>query len=195
MQERFSMINQPTEGSSMAPNSLRAGMPTNLDQPSRNESGARDIEDVFELLKVDHDRLASLFSDINNSSNAEEKIENFGVLYKVLTVHANTEEAVFYPTVAQYPSAAKWIPQNIEEHKEAKELLEDIRALGVDTDEGMAALQELQAALENHVREEEDYVFKGAETDMNEEQLLDLAHRVYAEKQRQAEKYDLQLID
>jgi hemerythrin superfamily protein len=189
------MINQPPEGSSMAPNSLRAGMPTNLDQPSRSESGARDIEDVFELLKVDHDRLASLFSDINNSSNPEEKSEIFEVLYKVLTVHANTEEAVFYPTVAQFPSAEKWIPQNIEEHKEAKELLEDIRALDVNTEQGMAALQELQAALENHVREEEDYVFKGAETDMNEEQLRDLAHRVYAEKQRQAEKYDLQLID
>jgi hypothetical protein len=43
------MINQPTEGSSMALNSLRAGMPTNLDQPSRSESGDRDIEDVFEL--------------------------------------------------------------------------------------------------------------------------------------------------
>ena len=147
------------------------------------------------MLKVDHDRLASLFADINNSSSPEDKHENFALLCKVLTVHANKEEAVFYPTVAQYPSVEKWIPQNIEEHKEAKALLEDIDALGVDTEEGMAALQELQAALENHVREEEDYVFKGAETDMNEEQLRDLAHRVYDEKQRQAEKYDLQLID
>ena len=191
----FPMINQPAEGSRMAPDQLRAGMPTNLDQAPRNESGARDPEDVFELLKVDHDRMASLFSDINNSSSPEEKSEAFEVLYKVLTVHANTEEAVFYPTVIQYPSAEKWIPQNIEEHKEAKELLEDIRALGVDTEEGMAALQELQAALENHVREEEEYVFKAAQTDMNEEQLLDLAHRVRAEKERQADHYDLVLID
>ena len=76
------MINQPTEGSSMAPNSLRAGMPTNLDQPSRSESGARDIEDVFELLKVDHDRLASLFADINNSPSPEDKHENFALLRK-----------------------------------------------------------------------------------------------------------------
>jgi hemerythrin superfamily protein len=189
------MINQPVEGSKMAPDQLRAGMPTNLDQPSRSESGARDTEDVFELLKVDHDRLASLFSDINNSSDDEKRNEAFEVLYKVLTVHANTEEAIFYPTVRQFPSAEQWIPQNLEEHREAKELLEDIRALGVNTKEGTAVLQELQAALENHIREEEEYVFKAAQTDMNEGQLLDLAHRVRAEKERQAEHYDLALID
>ncbi len=189
------MINEPVEGSRVAPDQLRAGMPTNLDQAPRNESGARDIEDVFELLKVDHDRLASLFTDINNSSDDEQRSESFEVLYKVLTVHANTEEAVFYPTVRQFPSVEQWIPQNLEEHKEAKELLEEIRSLGVNSEEGTAALQELQAALENHVREEEDYVFKGAQTDMNEEQLLDLAHRVRAEKERQAEHYDLVLVD
>ncbi len=179
----------------MAPDQLRAGMPTNLAQPSRSESGARDSENVFEILKVDHDRMASLFSEINNSSSSEEKSKAFSVLYKVLTVHANTEEAVFYPTVVRYPSAEKWIPQNIEEHQEAKELLEDIRALDINTQEGMVALQELQAALENHIREEEEYVFKAAQTDMSEEQLLELAHRVRAEKERQADHYDLDLID
>jgi hemerythrin superfamily protein len=130
------MINQPTEGSKIAPAQLRADMPANLDQPPRSESGARDIEDVLELIKVDHDHLNSLFSAIHSSSSFEEKSEASEVLYKVLMVHTNTEEAVFYPTVMQYPSAEKWIPQNIEEHKEAKELLEDICALDINTGEG-----------------------------------------------------------
>lgn len=187
------MTIQANEGAKIVPDELRAGMPANIDQPSRSEDGVQESENVFEILKVDHDRLASLFTTIANASDPEQAEEAFTTLYKLLLVHASTEEAVFYPTVAQESDAGRWIENNIQEHKEAKDLVEAVRSLGVTTDEGKATLKELQAALENHVREEEDYVFKAAQSDMTEEQLRDLAHQVFAQKQHFAQQYGLPL--
>jgi hemerythrin superfamily protein len=187
------MTIQANEGAKIAPDELRAGMPSNTDQPSRAEDGVQDSENVFEILKVDHDRLARLFTTIANASDTNESEEAFTALYKLLMVHASTEEAIFYPTVAQESDAGRWIDNNIEQHKEAKALLESIRSAGVNTDEGKTTLKELQAALENHVREEEEYVFKAAQSDMTEEQLRELAHQVFAQKQQFAQQYGLQL--
>ncbi len=98
----------PNPGSNMAPDTLRAGMPAHLDQPSRSETGARDQDDVFELLKVDHDRIASLFLDIFGSDE-DVTADAFMDLYEVVMVHAETEEAVFYPTVGAFPDTKGWI--------------------------------------------------------------------------------------
>ncbi len=187
------MAIQANEGAKIAPDELRAGMPSNTDQPSRSEDGVQESENVFEILKVDHDRLASLFTTIQNASDPAQAEEAFTTLYKLLMVHANTEEAVFYPTVAQESEASRFIENNIEEHKEAKALAESLRSLGVNSDQGKATLKELQAALENHVREEEDYVFKAAQSEMSEDQLRELAHQVFAKKQQFAQQYELQL--
>ncbi|MBC7883140.1 MAG: hemerythrin domain-containing protein, partial [Anaerolineae bacterium] len=148
----------------------------------------------FEILKVDHDRLASLFTTIQNASDPTQAEEAFTTLYKLLMVHANTEEAVFYPTAAQESEASRFIETNLQEHAEAKELAELIRSTGVNTDEGKATLKELQAALENHVREEEEYVFKAVESEMEPEQLQALANQVLAKKQELAKQYGLQSV-
>jgi hemerythrin superfamily protein len=187
------METQANQGAKIAPDELRAGLPTTTNQPSRSEDGVQENENVFELLKVDHDRLASLFTATANASDPEESEEAFSELYKLLLVHASAEEAVFYPAVAQGSEASRWIDNNIQEHQEAKELAEMVRSLGVNTDDGKATLKQLQAALENHVREEEDYVFKAAQSEMTVEQLRELAQQVYDKRQDFARKYGLQV--
>jgi iron-sulfur cluster repair protein YtfE (RIC family) len=187
------METQANQGAKIAPDELRAGLPTTTNQPSRSEDGVQENENVFELLKVDHDRLASLFTTTANASDPEESEDAFLELYKLLLVHASAEEAVFYPAVAQGSEASRWIDNNIQEHQEAKELAEMVRSLGVNTDDGKATLKQLQAALENHVREEEDYVFKAAQSEMTVEQLRELAQQVYDKRQDFARQYGLQV--
>lgn len=187
------MTIQANEGTKIVPDELRAGMPATINQPSRSEDGVQESGNVFEILKVDHDRLASLFTTIRNASDPDQAEEAFTTLYKLLMVHASTEEAVFYPTAAQESEASRFIENNLQEHAEAKELVESIRSIGVNTDEGKATLKELQAALENHVREEEEYVFRAVESEMEPEQLQALASQVLAKKLELAKEYGLQL--
>jgi len=187
------MTNLTKESTQIAPDELRAGLPTPLNQPSRTEDGSQIPGDVFELLKIDHDQIATLFTEITGSSDPEAIKSSFMQLYKVVMMHTQAEEKAFYPVLLQLPDATQWVTHNLEGHQDAKNLLEDIRRLNPSSEEGKQTVLELQSLLDNHVREEEDYLFNAARTDMNEEQLKDLAQQVQQARLHFAQELALSL--
>lgn len=187
------MMERTNEGTRIAPEELRAGMPAPLNQPSRNEDGSQISGDVFETLKIDHDHIASLFTEIIGASEADDAQISFIELYKVVMMHTQAEEASFYPALSHLPDATSWVTRNLEGHQDAKQLLEDIFHLGVASEEGKQAILELQSLLENHVREEEDYLFNAARTDMQDAQLHQLAQQVQRDRVRFAQELELVL--
>lgn len=186
-------ISRTDEVTHIAPDELRSGMPAPLNEPPHNESGSPFSGDVFEMLKSDHDRISTLFAEIMGATDPEDIDQSFTELYKVVMMHTQAEEASFYPTLSKLPDAQSWIDSNIEGHQDAKQLLEDIQLVGPSSKGGQQTIRELQSLLENHVREEEDYVFNAARTDLKDTQLQALTQEVRRERIRFAQELELDL--
>ncbi|WP_287129131.1 hemerythrin domain-containing protein [Candidatus Cyanaurora vandensis] len=178
----------------MAPDELRAGIGTKLDEPSRAVTGPLNEGDVFELLKVDHDRLADLFVTIETETDPGALSTHVELLARQLLTHTTLEEEIFYPQVRNFADTEGQVEKNYEQHQEAKEILQQIQRLDPSTQDFKAAVQDLQRAIENHVHEEENYLFPAVKGDLSDEALANLTTQIREGKARYATQYNLQSL-
>lgn len=112
------------------------------------------MSDAVTILQEDHRRVEQLFEQF-------EQTGDYGVAMQVceeLTVHATVEEELvygLYRAKVDGPGA----DEARQEHQQAKDIIVRIEAMGPEG-EGLAeAMQELKAAVEHHVQEEESEMF------------------------------------
>ena len=112
------------------------------------------MNDVFTLLQEDHRRVEQLFEQFEQSGD-------YGVAMQVceeLTVHATVEEELVYGLYSAKVDKSG-AAEAREEHQQAKDIIVRIEAMGAEGDGLADAMQELKAAVEHHVQEEESEVF------------------------------------
>ena len=112
------------------------------------------MSDVFTLLQEDHRKVEQLFEQF-------EQTGDYGVAMQVceeLTVHATLEEELVYGLYSAKVDNAG-AAEAREEHQQAKDIIVRIEGLGPEGDGLADAMQELKAAVEHHVQEEESEVF------------------------------------
>jgi len=147
-------------------------------------------KDACELLDADHIAVKHLFVDYARlafaSDAAATESQRTALAMKIcdeLTVHAQIEEEIFYPALRKaYADAGDLLDEALAEHREAKELITDIRGIGTANPAMDTLVAELNVVIEHHVKEERDEQFPKART-ASKLDLIGLGQRLLERQQ------------
>jgi hemerythrin superfamily protein len=144
-------------------------------------------EDILSVLKRDHRKVTELFAEIEDTSDGELRKELFNTLKTELSIHAVTEEKLFYSRLKK--DAKEKISHAFDEHDEIRNYLEMLSDLNLapDTNQWLVILKNLKNTVNHHVLEEETKIFQKAKTILSEEELLEIGLK-FTEKKNEALK-------
>lgn len=140
--------------------------------------------DIYEYLKLDHQKVAKLFDLYETAISKRNKLEIFEMIKKELLVHADSEAETFYRALEANRKSEDEALHGEQEHREIKNKLEEISTLK-NPDNGMdKKIIELKKLVEHHVSDEEGRIFNIAKKVLTEEQAYILKEQMHAEKER-----------
>jgi hemerythrin superfamily protein len=141
--------------------------------------------DVFKLLKEDHQKVKSIFHELEDTTERALKTREhlFTNLKMELTLHAEAEEKFFYPKLVDPKPSHELALEAIEEHKVVKTLLAELDTDAKNTEEWAAKLKVLQENVEHHVEEEEGQLFPKAKKIISEAEAISIAAEIEAFKE------------
>jgi hemerythrin-like domain-containing protein len=130
---------------------------------------------ITELLKEDHREAESLIAELEggNSSN-----ETFGKLKNALTLHTQIEEEIFYPALENFDETEDLIDEAYQEHSDVDQLLEDMSATEVGSEDFQELLTQLKESINHHVEEEENQLFPLSERLLGAERLDEMGSEI-----------------
>src|ERR671923_2227446 len=134
--------------------------------------------DAIALLKEDHRKVEKLFKEIERAPTGK-RAQIFKEINKELTVHAELEEQLFYPSAREAKPTHEMALEAGEEHKQVKMVLADLEQSDPTTDTWMAGMKVLTEDVSHHVKEEENELFPTIKTEvLSEAQLADVGRRM-----------------
>jgi hemerythrin superfamily protein len=133
--------------------------------------------DVYKLLKEDHQKVKTLFQELEDTTERALKTREhlFANLKMELTVHSEAEEKFFYPRIVEPEETHEIALEAIEEHGVVKTLLTELDTDAKNTEEWTAKLKVLRENVEHHVEEEEGELFKQARKVLSAEDAESIA--------------------
>jgi len=137
---------------------------------------------ALKVLEQDHQNVKGLFQEMGRASDQNRRKELFDRIDTELEIHAHIEETVFYPAIEHHEELSEMVAEALEDHQEAKALLEELEELGSDSHEFGSKLQELMEGVEHHVQEEEGEMFPKVRELFNEGQLEQLGQDLESAK-------------
>jgi len=138
-------------------------------------------EDVVERIEHDHREVEQLFADFK----AAPRKELASQICDELDKHTRAEEVAVYPVFEQELSNEKDKVQEAEdEHKEARRLIGQIRNAS-DDNQLIELMNQLEQAVQHHVREEETEMLPKARRELPEDELAQLGDQ-FADAKAQA---------
>ena len=132
----------------------------------------------IDLILADHRRVEGLFAGFDDSGDATV----VGQIVDALTAHDDAEQAALYPLAGELLGDAARLDQFSYAHSLVKKLIDRLRTL-----EGpllVDAIAKLEAAVQEHVAEEERDLLPALADAATAEQLDGLAARIEQVKQR-----------
>lgn len=140
---------------------------------------------ILGKLHRDHDAVSRLMTDINElvDTGSASWSELFAELKSELLAHCRAEDAVLYGALEQHDECREDVRDGREEHDEIAEILTELERID-DEEEWLSTFQELEEAVEYHVREVEGETFSTALRLLGRERLEHLAEAFQREKAR-----------
>ena len=140
--------------------------------------------DAIALLKTDHDKVKSLLTDLDSTTErgVKTRTELFARIKAELTVHEIIEEEIFYPELKSHPKAKDIVLEGYEEHHVVDLLMGELESLPVDDETWGAKSLVMKENVEHHIEEEEGEMFKQARAVFDKAELADLGERMAARK-------------
>ncbi|OYE03378.1 hemerythrin domain-containing protein [Nostoc sp. 'Peltigera membranacea cyanobiont' 232] len=142
---------------------------------------------IQDAIRLDHNKLNTLFAELIQSDNPEKIQEYFGQIYKDLSVHAEAEEEVVYPKVRPFYGQNN-TQELFNEQAHAKQALEEIKALSPSSPLFKEKVKQLREAISDHIRQEESTMFAAIRNNLSTEQSEQLATEFKAAKTRIQQK-------
>lgn len=135
--------------------------------------------DPIALLEADHREVEKMFKEFEKKKEKDRDaaIELVGRILTELTVHAQIEEEIFYPTMREAggEKMADLLDEAEVEHASAKDLIEQISSMSPDEELYDAKVTVLGEYVKHHVKEEEGELFpKAKKTRVDMEELGNL---------------------
>lgn len=136
--------------------------------------------DLFELLRLDHDRIRRYFQQISGpeSGRTMDRKEVFQSLEEELLLHMEAEERFFYTALEKRDELRQRVLENYEEHQLAKLLIGAFTSLASDDARWQAKLAVLRRLMDRHMNEEERELFGIAKKVLSPEQVQGIAAKV-----------------
>lgn len=129
-----------------------------------HDTGRSKAADATKLLSADHKEVKTLFREYDKLAKAREADESgkqaiADDICRMLTVHATIEEEIFYPAAREALEAPDLIDEASVEHRTAKDLIAQIRAMTPADELFDATVKVLGEYIDHHVKEEETELF------------------------------------
>jgi hemerythrin superfamily protein len=124
-----------------------------------------DSRNALEILKRDHDAVDKLFAeyeDVKDGADDSEKENLVGQICDALTLHAQIEEAIFYPAARralQEEESKDLLDEAAVEHQTLKDIIGRLEAAPAGDPLYDAGVKVLSEYVKHHVREEENELF------------------------------------
>jgi hemerythrin superfamily protein len=114
--------------------------------------------DAIALLTRDHRLVDELFTEVARCA-PQQRDPLARRIYKLLRVHSQIEEEIFYPAARRALQDAALIDRAEREHNDAKHSIGRLESMTSDQADFDATLTTLQRQIAAHVREEEEQIF------------------------------------
>jgi hemerythrin superfamily protein len=136
--------------------------------------------DAIQALKDDHRAIEALFRKFQQAGRKAKRQKKKLVeqMVEELSLHADVEEQVFYPTVRQATNDSEIVFEALEEHGLVKPLLKELRAMDPHEERFDAKVNVLIDAVRHHVREEERQMLPKIRALLTKNQLEELGQRI-----------------
>ncbi|MBD3882050.1 hemerythrin domain-containing protein [Phormidium tenue FACHB-886] len=138
---------------------------------------------IQDVIRMDHQKVNVLFAEIAQSNDPQKIQEYFGQLYKDLTVHAQAEEQVVYPTVRSFYGEGD-VQELYDEQAQMKVMLDQIKALPPGSEQFKQQVNQLKDIVMDHVRQEESTMFAAIRDNCSSQQSERIATEFKATKER-----------
>jgi hemerythrin superfamily protein len=129
---------------------------------------------IQDVIRMDHQKVNTLVSDIEKSEDPNKIQEYFGQLYQDLSVHAEAEEQVIYPNVRSFYGDAN-TQELFDEQAQLKEVLEQMKQIEPNSQEFKNLLQQVKEMVGDHTRQEESTMFAAINNNCTSEQQQQMA--------------------
>ncbi|XHX77541.1 MAG: hemerythrin domain-containing protein [Stenomitos frigidus ULC029] len=136
---------------------------------------------VQDVIRMDHQKVNILFTELNQSNDPQKIQEYFGQIYKDLTVHAKAEEQVVYPAVRSFYGDAD-TQELYDEQAQMTVLLDEIKSIAPTASEFKTKVNQLKDMVMDHVRQEESTMFDAIRNHCSSEQTEQMATQFKAAK-------------
>jgi hemerythrin superfamily protein len=140
--------------------------------------------DAITLILQDHREVDSLFSRYESlTGDGDQKRDIVREIIRELSVHAAIEEQFLYPTMrSNLPNGAKLVEEALEEHKEAKEILNTLDNMTPEESGYDDRVRSLIQDVRHHVQEEEGGLLPKLRDAVSQERLDQLGEAMEAGK-------------
>jgi hemerythrin superfamily protein len=136
---------------------------------------------IQDIIRLDHNKVNVLFTEIAQSNDPHKIQEYFGQLYKDLTAHAEAEEEVVYPRVRAFYGQND-TQELYDEQAQMKQLLSEIKSLDPSTSQFKDRVKNLADIVTDHVRQEESTLFAAIRNNLSSDQTEQWATEFKAAK-------------
>src|SRR6185369_13179090 len=120
--------------------------------------------------KSEHDEVRKLFKEVGDASDgaAATKKRTIDRISRMLEVHAEMEETIFYPAcrALRDEDARRIVGESMEEHTIVKRLIKELAPLDGSDERFQAKATVLKESVEHHAGEEESDLFPVAESEL-----------------------------
>ncbi len=133
------------------------------------------------VLKADHEQLRKTLAQLEKASGPERRAEVLARAKGLIELHAEAEEAIFYPAfrdVARTKEDQKLFFEAHEEHHVVEFVIEELEAASAEDEVFAAKAKVLKDVVEHHAEEEEEQMFPRARKLLDAATLMELGVRI-----------------
>jgi hemerythrin-like domain-containing protein len=145
----------------------------------KEQEKLRDNATIYDILKIEHRDVKRLFKQIVDEERFQENVYN--QIKMALQLHMAGEEKLLYPRLENNAESRTIALESYEEHDLGRKIISDIDSTS-DIDAKYAKLKVLSEAIDMHVKEEEDELFKKAKRVLSDEDERTIAKDFMDEK-------------
>jgi hemerythrin superfamily protein len=138
---------------------------------------------IQDLIRLDHNKVNTLFTELLQSDNPQKIQEYFGQIYKDLLAHSIAEEEVVYPRVRAFYPEDK-VQELYSEQADFRTKLEEIKAIDPSNSQFKDKVKQLMDAVGDHIRQEEFDMFAAIRNNLSDGQSEQMASDFKAAKSK-----------
>lgn len=134
------------------------------------------------LIRTDHAHVMSQFHKLQADTRESVCAAVARNICSALEIHAQIEEAYFYPALREAGLTSPTLDKSVSEHEEMRRLIERVRQLDGQHAAQREALNDLLNVVMHHVADEETRLLPAAERAMNEAKLSEIGAQMQARR-------------